>query len=105
MLKFPIAGEAEPSNDAHDRGGGGVQALGHGANTEQHVFARMLEDRANDFLPLRAKLLDTLGEGDRPWVGGGCLFHAARELRKTIWMLTPLLSIESEGTRSNRLFL
>src|SRR5713226_1810924 len=97
MLKFAVGGEAEASNNAHDRRGVGAQALGHGANAQEDVFARMLEDGANHFLALGAELLDTLGKIDDRWlsVRGGFL-HAPRELRKTICMSTPRTAISLE---------
>src|ERR1700723_2182695 len=93
MLKFAIAGKTETANNAHDRGGIGVQALGHRPDAQQHVFARMLENGANDFLALGAEVIDSLGKINR-WrlcltAGGGGSFHAARELRKTTGMSTP----------------
>ena len=64
-LKFAVTAEAESANDAHDGRRIGVQPLGHRPHAEQHVFARMLEDRANDFLPLDAQLLDAFAQVHR----------------------------------------
>jgi hypothetical protein len=87
MLKIAIAGEAEASNDAHDGGWIGAEALGYGADAQQNVFTRVLEDGANDFLTLGAELLDALGKIDG-LVVCRCLLHAARELPKSIYMST-----------------
>src|SRR6266851_2543141 len=92
LLKFTVTGKAETADDAHDSSGVGVQSLGDGANAQQNVFARMLENRANDFLALGAELLDALWKIDC-WrlrlIAGGSLFHAARELPKIVSMSTP----------------
>jgi hypothetical protein len=54
----------------------------------------MLEDGANDFLALGAKLLDAFGKIDgRCLVVARWFFHAARELPKIIGMSTPRTAI------------
>jgi len=62
VLEFTIAPEPEAAHDAHNRGGIRGQALGDGPHAEEHVFARVLERRTNDFLALYAQLLDALRE-------------------------------------------
>ena len=62
VLKLPIAAKAESTNNAHDGGWVCVQAFGHGAHAEQHVFAWMLEDWADNLLPLDAELIDAFGQ-------------------------------------------
>jgi hypothetical protein len=56
----------------------------------------MLENGANDFLALGAEVIDAFGKINR-WrlclTAGDGPFHAARELRKTIEVSTPLLEI------------
>jgi hypothetical protein len=61
-LKLTVAGEAEPANDANDGRGIGMEALGHCAHAEEHVFTGMLEDGPNDFLAFDAELLDALSK-------------------------------------------
>src|SRR5579885_3145146 len=61
-LEFAVAAEPKPADDAHDRGGIGSQALGHGANAKKHKVARMLENRADHFLALGAELVNAFGE-------------------------------------------
>ena len=90
MLKLTVVGKAEPSNDAHYRGGIGAQAFGHGAHAEENVFARVLEYGANNFLALGAEVVDAFRKIYRRCLRmGGLFFHAARELRKMIFMSTP----------------
>ena len=52
MLELAIAAEAEPADDANDGGGVRLQPLRHRAHAQQNVFARMFQDRTNDFLTL-----------------------------------------------------
>ena len=61
-LKLPVTAEAEPTDDADDRCGICLKACGHGAHAEEHEFARVLEDRPDDFLALDAELIDALSE-------------------------------------------
>src|SRR5438270_12160482 len=83
-LKFPIAAEAQPAHDSNDRCRIGLQALGHRAHAEQHVFARMLENWADNLLALDAKLLDALAKMHRVrWGRSNLAFHYARGLPKS----------------------
>jgi hypothetical protein len=59
-LKIAVTGESQAADDAHDCSGVGLKALGHGADTEEDVLARMLENRANNLLALGAKEFDAL---------------------------------------------
>ena len=59
-LEIAVAGEAEPPNDANNCRRVRLQALGHGAHAKEHVFARVFEDRPDDFLPLDAELVNPL---------------------------------------------
>src|SRR5436309_340332 len=89
MLEFAVAAESEPAHDAHHCGGVGLQPFGHGANTKQHVFARVLENRANDFLALGAELFDALRQiGRLRRRCGGEFLHGARESPKSVLMST-----------------
>src|SRR6266403_5667746 len=80
-LELAVAGEAESADDSNNCRGVRLQALGHGADAEQHVLARVLEDRPDDFLPLDTELVNALCE-----MGCGCLgvyllaIHVARGL-------------------------
>src|SRR6266403_266348 len=80
-LELTVAGEAKPADDSNNCRRVRLQALGHGANAEQHVLARVLEDRPDDFLPLDTELVNALCE-----MGCGCLgvyllaIHVARGL-------------------------
>ena len=60
-----------------------MEAFGHGADTEEDVFARMLEDGPDDFLAFDAELVDALC---KMVIGRGRLslfaFHHARGLPK-----------------------
>src|SRR6266852_704513 len=89
MLEFAVTSEAEAAHDAHDGGGVGAQALGHGAHAQQDVFARLLQDGADNLLAFCAELFDAFRKVDRRWLSGKrCFFHAARELLKFISMST-----------------
>src|SRR3981081_1474164 len=62
---------------------------GWSADTEEHVFTRMLKNWADDFLTLRAEVIDALRKIDgMRLILSNCFFHAARELPKTICMST-----------------
>src|SRR5215469_1398281 len=54
-LKIAITGEAEPTNDTHDRGGISPKTFRHRADTKKNVVARMLENRTNNLLALGAE--------------------------------------------------
>src|SRR6266478_464804 len=80
-LELTVAGEAESTDDSNNRRRVRLQALGHGANAEQHVLARMLEDRPDDFLPLDTELINALCEMGCGWLGVYLLaIHVARGL-------------------------
>ena len=64
-LKFAVAAKAKPAHNPHDGGWVGAQALRHGAHAKQHVFAGMLEDRADNFLPLDTELFDAFAQMHR----------------------------------------
>lgn len=59
-LEFTVTDEAEPANDSNDSCRIRMEALGHGADAKQNVFAGMLEDGPNDFLAFDAELADAL---------------------------------------------
>jgi hypothetical protein len=59
-LEVAESGKSEAADDANDRGGVGVKALGHGAHAEENVFAWMLKNRADKFLALGAEQFDAL---------------------------------------------
>ena len=59
-LKIAVTGESQAADDAHDCSGVGLKALGHSADTEEDVLARMLENRANNLLALDAEELYAL---------------------------------------------
>src|SRR5467141_2988090 len=81
VLEIAVAGEAEPADDSNNRRRVGLQALGNGANAEEHVLTRMLEDRPDDFLPFDTQLVDALGEMGCGCLGGYLLaIHVARGL-------------------------
>src|SRR5579859_627662 len=83
-LKFAIASKAKTAHDPHDGGRVGAQALGHRAHAKQYVFARVLKNRADDFLPLDAKLLDAFAQvRRRSWGRTILAFHQARGLLKS----------------------
>src|SRR6266478_6730841 len=89
MLELAVASEAEAADDAHDGSGVGAQALGHGAHAQQDIFARLLQDGADNLLAFCAELFDTFRKVDRrPRSGKRRFFHAARELLKSISMST-----------------
>jgi hypothetical protein len=54
VLEVAVGSETEALHDTHNRGGIRSQALGQGADAEEHVFAGMFENRANDFLTFLA---------------------------------------------------
>jgi hypothetical protein len=54
MLEFAVAPETQAAHDANDGRGIGLQPLGHRPHAQQHVFAGMLQNRADNFLPLSA---------------------------------------------------
>src|SRR5258708_32766079 len=90
-LEIEVAGEAESTDDSNNRRRVSLQALGHGANTEQHVLARMLEDRPDDFLPLDTELINALCEMGCGWLGVYLLaIHVARGLPKLVRVATSL---------------
>jgi hypothetical protein len=92
-LKVAIAGKTEATNDANDRGRVSFEALGHGADTQKDVVARVLENRANNLLALGAKEFDALRERrSRDLRGNGWSFHGARELPKSSVVSTKLNS-------------
>src|SRR5690242_21914052 len=83
-LKFAVATKAEAAHNPHDGCRIGVQPLRHCAHAEQHVFARMLDDRADNLLPLDAQLLDAFAQVHRSRWGWAILaFHQARGLLKS----------------------
>src|ERR1700693_5320032 len=104
VLEIAVTGKTESTNDSNNRRRVGLQALGHGANAEEHVLARMLEDRPDDFLPLDTQLLNALGE-----MGSGCLagyllaIHVARGLpnlvRVSTWSASNLVAKRADGVR------
>jgi len=61
-LKVAVAGKTEAADDANDGGGVSLEALGHRADTEEDVVARVLENRANNLLALGAEEFDALRE-------------------------------------------
>ena len=83
-LKVAVAVKTEAADDANDGGGVGLEALGHGADAQEDVVARMLENRTNDLLALGAEEFDALRERrSRDLRGNGWSFHGARELPKS----------------------
>src|SRR6266404_2083898 len=89
MLELAVTSEAEAADDAHDGSGVGAQALGHGAHAQQDVFARLLQDGADNLLAFCAESFDAFRKVDRrPRSGKRRFFHAARELLKFISMST-----------------
>jgi hypothetical protein len=81
MLKLAVASEAQAANDSNDGCGVGAQPLSHSAHTEQHVLTRVLEDRADNFLPLDAELIDAFREVSLRRLGlSHSAFHHARGL-------------------------
>ena len=80
-LEITVAGEAEPSDDSNNRRRVRLQAQGHGTDAEEYVFARMLEDRPDDFLPFDTELVNALREVSCIRLGGYLLaIHHARGL-------------------------
>ena len=93
-LKIAIAGETETANDANDGSGVGFKTLGHRTHAEEDVVARVLENRANNFLALGAEEFNALGKrGGRDLRRNWWSFHGARELPKTLGMSTLLNSL------------
>ena len=80
-LKLAVTAEAEPADDADDRCGISAKPGRHGAHAEEHVLARMLQDRPDNFLAFDAEPIDALSK-----IRSGCLrrglftFHHARGL-------------------------
>jgi hypothetical protein len=65
VLEIAVAGKTESTDDSNNGRGIRLETLGHGAHAEQHVLARVLEDRPDDFLPLDAELVNALREMSR----------------------------------------
>src|SRR5580704_11167987 len=92
-LKIAVAGKTEAADDANDGGGVGVKALGHGANAQEDVIARMLENGPDNFLALGAEEFDALRERrSRGLKRNLRSFHGARELPKICGVSTRLNS-------------
>src|SRR5882762_659111 len=80
-LKLAVTAEAEPADDADDRCGICLKTRGHGAHAEEHEFARVLQDRPDNFLALDAEPIDTLSKIRSGCLRGGLFaFHHARGL-------------------------
>lgn len=72
MLELAIAFKTESMNDADDGGRVALETRGKSAHAQKDIVARMLEDRANNFLALFIELIDTLKQIDiRTTAGGG----------------------------------
>src|SRR5215472_10930721 len=96
-LKFAVTAKAQSAHNSNDGRWVGAQALRHGAHAEQHIFAWMLENRADDFLPLDAQLLDAFAQMHRSRGGRTILaFHQARGLLKSL----PVSTDSSRGFSS-----
>ena len=62
VLEIAVAGKTESTDDSDNRRGIRLETLGHGAHAKEHVFARVLEDRPDNFLPLDTELVNALRE-------------------------------------------
>src|SRR5437899_8679516 len=99
-LKLAVAPKSEPADDAHDRRGISLKARRHRPHAEENIFARVLQDRPDNFLALDAEFIDALsemrGSGRRR---GLSAFHHARELTNSGRVSTVLVCIKLKNRK------